>query len=151
VTFERRVALRAPSRSDRWDEWTECALDPARATDHRLRLIPQQAKRWPAGWLRPAGIVVLLVVAAGIFARTVNAHYPVGEWLFLRYAKYWLYAALLVLASLSAGLRLLGWLEPFRGAGQVDDGQVVARRLLVAGGDTTEALEKRQLGTRPVS
>jgi hypothetical protein len=55
----------------------------------------------------------MLIVLVAIFLRAVHAQYPVDEWLFFRYVKYWGYAALFSTASLAAGLRLLGFVLPY--------------------------------------
>ena len=57
-------------------------------------------------------MAVLLVLLVAIFLRAVHAQYPIDEWLFFRYAKYWGYAALFSCASLAAGLRVLGFILP---------------------------------------
>ena len=59
------------------------------------------------------GLAVLLVLLLAIFLRAVHAQYPLDEWLFFRYAKYWGYAALFSAACLAAGLRVLGFILPY--------------------------------------
>ena len=63
--------------------------------------------------LGESGLAVLLVLLLAIFLRAVHAQYPLDEWLFFRYAKYWLYAALFSSACLAAGLRVLGFILPY--------------------------------------
>jgi hypothetical protein len=55
------------------------------------------------------GIGMPLVLAAGtaLFLLQMHQHYPIGQWLFWRYASYWLCCALLAVASLSAGHAIL--------------------------------------------
>ncbi len=59
------------------------------------------------------GLLVLLIVLIAIFLRAVHAQYPVDDWLFFRFVKYWAYAALFSTASLAAGLRLLDLVLPY--------------------------------------
>jgi len=63
--------------------------------------------------LGESGLAVLLVLLLAIFLRSVHAQYPLDEWLFFRYAKYWGYAALFSSACLAAGLRVLGFILPY--------------------------------------
>ncbi len=55
------------------------------------------------------GIGMALVLAGGtaLFLMQMNEHYPIGQWLFFRYAAYWLCCGLFALSSLSAGHALL--------------------------------------------
>jgi hypothetical protein len=59
-------------------------------------------------------VLLCAVVCAGIvvFGYVANEHYPLREWLFFMFARYWLVAGLFMAASLAAGLRITRWLFP---------------------------------------
>ena len=52
---------------------------------------------------RDGAAAVLLMAALAIFAGVVNEHYPITEWLFWRYAGYWLCSAACAAASFGLG------------------------------------------------
>jgi hypothetical protein len=54
----------------------------------------------------------LLLGGAAFLAWLTNQFYPLRHWLFFHYARAWLCAGLFSVASLSAGLRLLGYVLP---------------------------------------
>jgi len=62
--------------------------------------------RIPTRWIervRRAALALLLLGGIGWFGHVVDGHYPIGEWLFWRYAVYWLCCAVLSLGFLSLG------------------------------------------------
>jgi hypothetical protein len=61
---------------------------------------------------RTACICAILCLGVGLFAWVANQHYPLREWLFVMYARYWLFAGLFALASLSTGLRVVKAILP---------------------------------------
>jgi hypothetical protein len=70
-------------------------------------LVPRRGARW-----RVALITCLLLAATGFFAWLTGQFYPLRHWLFFYYARAWLLAGLFSVASLSAGLRILGYVVP---------------------------------------
>jgi hypothetical protein len=60
--------------------------------------------------LRSALLAVVLAASTVLFLEVVDAHYPIGQWLFWRYAGYVLVCAAWALACVSAGHRLLLWM-----------------------------------------
>lgn len=67
-----------------------------------------------AARLRGAGIVpaLLLVAATAAFLIWTNRQFPVEQWLFFTYLRVWAFAALFVVPSFAAGLRLVSLLLP---------------------------------------
>ena len=67
--------------------------------------------KW-ADAIRRVGLTLVFVGAIVGFGALANHHYPITDWLFLRYAGYWLGALLFVAACLSSGhavvTRILG-------------------------------------------
>lgn len=57
---------------------------------------------WPDRFRR-TGIVFAALSGLYLFARVAHQHYPLDEWLFWRYAAYWLACTALCLAALGAG------------------------------------------------
>ena len=75
------------------------------------RLIPKRT------WLPAVRLVLLalVLIASGyLILTTVQEHYPVREWLFWRYAAYWLTCGVFSAACLSAGHRMVSVLLPQR-------------------------------------
>jgi hypothetical protein len=66
----------------------------------------QQPGPRPWSRLRTAGSLLALVAALVVFASVANHHFPLREWLLFMYLCYWLGAAFLAAAALSAGLAL---------------------------------------------
>jgi hypothetical protein len=64
-----------------------------------------------AGLLRRAPVPLGLLVATAILLSSVQRHYPIEQWLFWRYAKYWIAALIWSFACASTGHRLLGVLQ----------------------------------------
>ncbi|HKU39803.1 MAG TPA: hypothetical protein VJR89_16700 [Polyangiales bacterium] len=60
-----------------------------------------------AGWIRRGGVALGLLLATGILLMSVQRHYPIEQWLFWRYAKYWIAALVWSLGCASLGHRLL--------------------------------------------
>lgn len=58
-------------------------------------------------FLRGAGLVLALLYGGRYFLQKVDGHYPIGQWLFWRYALCWLLAILWATACLSAGHAVL--------------------------------------------
>jgi hypothetical protein len=58
----------------------------------------REAKRF-----RDRGAALLLLGALAVFASVVSQHYPITEWLFWRYASYWLCSAACAAASFGLG------------------------------------------------
>jgi hypothetical protein len=56
---------------------------------------------------RAAALPVVLLLGALYFASVVGAHYPIGRWLFFRYAGAWLASAAFAAACLSSGHAIL--------------------------------------------
>jgi hypothetical protein len=76
-------------------------------------------------WRVRALLLPLIVVAATIFyAAWVDQTLPLRHWLFFLHAKYWVFVALFVLSSATAGWRLLGLL--------VDEPPVLGERFMLA-------------------
>ncbi len=75
-------------------------------------------RRWCAThetWLlRGRAVLVGLVIVAGggLILHTVHPHYPIEEWLFWRYASYWIWTVLFGVGCLSAGHRIQRFLSP---------------------------------------
>ena len=64
----------------------------------------------PAKWvgrIRRVGLPLVLAAATVGFGALVNRHYPIADWLFVRYAAYWLLSLLFGAACLSSGHALL--------------------------------------------
>jgi hypothetical protein len=70
-------------------------------------LLPKRGTR-----LRVTVATTLLLGGAAFFAWFTNQFYPLRHWLFFHYARAWLCAGLFSVASLSAGLRILGYVLP---------------------------------------
>lgn len=68
-------------------------------------------ERTPAMWQRIVLTVVLLALGA-VFLEVMGEHYAIEDWLFWRYARYWLWCIVMCLGSLGTGewvvLRLVG-------------------------------------------
>lgn len=62
--------------------------------------------------LRSVGLPLVLIAGACFFGAIVHAHYPIGEWLFFRYAKAWALALYWFAGCLSAGYALVRRLAP---------------------------------------
>jgi hypothetical protein len=60
-----------------------------------------------AGSLRRLGLTAALLAAIVIFAVSVDRHYPIREWLFWRYAAYWVATLVLLVSCLSVGHLML--------------------------------------------
>lgn len=53
--------------------------------------------------LRSVAVIVLLLAATALFAKVVNEHYPIEEWLFFRYATYWLCTGVWLTGAIGVG------------------------------------------------
>ena len=60
--------------------------------------------------LRSVAVIVLLLAATALFAKVVNEHYPIEEWLFWHYATYWVCTGVWL-----AGVSGVGYLTLTRG------------------------------------
>ncbi|HEY2407769.1 MAG TPA: hypothetical protein VGI10_17295 [Polyangiaceae bacterium] len=70
--------------------------------------------RWAAPKLRLSAVCLVLLWSVAYFVSVVGPHYPLKDWLFFRYARYWGYSALFALSCVCSGHRLLLWLAPKR-------------------------------------
>lgn len=62
--------------------------------------------------LRSVAVACTMIGGLVVFARVVHGHYPVQQWLFWHYLEAWLLAGGWLIACLSMGHRLLGWILP---------------------------------------
>jgi hypothetical protein len=60
-----------------------------------------------AEWVRRIGLPLVLLGATIGFGILANHHYPIKDWLFLRYATFWLLSALFAAACFSSGHALV--------------------------------------------
>jgi hypothetical protein len=65
-------------------------------------------------YLRQGAIASLLLIAIYVFLSFVDQHYPIKEWLFWRYASYWLCSLIWALACFSLGDRIVRTVLRFR-------------------------------------
>jgi hypothetical protein len=67
--------------------------------------------------------LLLLALAVGVvlLARIFDPHYPIGDWLFFRYAQAWLYTALFCAAALAVGNVVVSALSR---PGELQDGHI---------------------------
>lgn len=66
-------------------------------------------------WLRPlqlTAVVVALLAATLVLARSLHPHYAIQRWLFWRYTQYWVVGVIFSLVCTSGGFLALRWLGP---------------------------------------